>query len=86
MNIYAMPQTSPQSPETPISKGDRASEVGRFNLTQTSLQPHPDLTSTSPEPHLHLLIFALRNEYGSEVKVRLARQTSLASNTLYIGI
>ena len=27
MNIYAMPLTSPQFPETPINKGDQASEV-----------------------------------------------------------
>ena len=33
--------------EKPLQKGIGASEVGSFNLTLTSLQPHLNLTSTS---------------------------------------
>jgi len=36
--------TSLRSLETPFYKGLEASEVERFNLTQTSLEPHLNLT------------------------------------------
>ena len=39
--------TSLRSLETPFYKGLEASEVECFNLTQTSLKPHLNLTSTS---------------------------------------